>query len=180
MNCIVCHSAPVSHSTKIDGQTYWRCVECHSIFLDQTHYPSACEERAHYQKYDNRIDDPACRKFLWRLLKHLMPLLKPRGQGLEFGCGLGPALAAMLSEQGQSMTLYDPFFHPDEPALMARYDFITCNETAEHFHDPFAEFNRLDNLLKPQGYPGVMTCFSTQRYNVENCHYWRDPTNVIF
>ena len=180
MNCIVCRSAPRSHYTTIDSQTYWRCVECHSIFLDQTHYPSAPEEKAHYLKHDNRIDHPGYRKFLSRLSKPLMPLLKPKGQGLDFGCGPGPALAAMLSEQGFSITLYDPFFHPDETALMKRYDFITCTETAEHFHDPFAEFNRLNNLLKPQGYLGVMTCFSTQRCNFENWHYRRDPTHVVF
>ena len=55
----------------------------------------------------------------------------------------------MLSEYGFSIKLYDPFFHRDETTLIARYDFITGTETAEHFHDPFAEFNRLDNLLDP-------------------------------
>ena len=51
------------------------------------------------------------------------------------------------------MKLYDPFFYPDKSVLKAHYDFIACTERAEHFHDPFAEFDRLDSLLKPKGHP---------------------------
>ena len=39
-------------------------------------------------------------------------LLKPGDYGLDFGCGPEP-LAAMLSEHGFSVALYDPFFYPD-------------------------------------------------------------------
>ena len=53
-----------------------------------------------------------------------------------------PALAAMLTEAGHRMALYDPFFAPD-PAPLAVYDFVTCTEAAEHFHHPAAEFARL-------------------------------------
>jgi cyclopropane fatty-acyl-phospholipid synthase-like methyltransferase len=109
-----------------------------------------------------------------------LTLLKPSEQGLDFGCGQGPALAAMLRGHGFSMTLYDPFFYPDESALLAQYDFITCTETAEHFHDPFAEFDKLDSLLKPHGRLGVMTCFLKQGSNFETWHYRRDPTHVVF
>ena len=180
MECIVCHAEPVSHYAKINAQTYWRCAECQAIFLDQTHHPSASAEHAHYLEHDNRIDDPAYRNFLSRLVSPFLTLLKPSEQGLDFGCGPGPALAAMLREHGFSITLYDPFFYPDVSALQARYDFITCTETAEHFHDPFAEFDRLDSLLKPQGRLGVMTCFLKQGSNFETWHYRRDPTHVVF
>jgi hypothetical protein len=42
----------------------------------------------------------------------------------------------MLAEAGHAMALYDPFFRPDPAALERDYDFITCTETAEHFHHP--------------------------------------------
>ena len=180
LECIVCHAGPVSHFTTIDAQTYWRCSECHAIFLDHTQFPSASAEHAHYLEHDNRTDDPAYRNFLSRLANPLSTLLKPGDKGLDFGCGPGPTLAAMLSEQGFSMALYDPFFHPDKSSLQTQYDFITCTETAEHFHHPFAEFDRLDHLLKPLGHLGVMTCFATQGSDFKNWHYRRDPTHVVF
>ena len=178
--CIVCRAAPVSHYTTIDAQTYWRCAGCHSIFLDQTHYPSKRKEQAHYLQHDNRVDDPAYRKFLSRLADPLLAFLKPSDKGLDFGCGSGPALATMLNEKGFSMQLYDPFFYPDKSVLKAHYDFITCTETAEHFHDPFAEFDRLDSLLKPKGHLGVMTCFLEEGSSFETWHYRRDPTHIVF
>ena len=46
--------------------------------------------------------------------------------GLDFGAGPGPALAAMMSEDGFDVAIYDPFFQPDAEALQRKYDFITC------------------------------------------------------
>ena len=49
--------------------------------------------------------------------------------GLDFGAGPGPALAAMMSEDGFDVAIYDPFFQPDAEALQRKYDFITSTET---------------------------------------------------
>jgi len=61
-----------------------------------------------------------------------------------------------------------------------KYDFITCTETAEHFFDPYKEFNVLDGLLVSGGWLGVMTCFLTDEELFGNWHYRRDPTHVVF
>jgi taurine dioxygenase len=66
----------------------------------------------------------------------------------------GPALAAMLREAGHEVALYDPFFAPDPAPLAAIYDFVTCTETAEHFHDPRAEFARLRGPGPPRRLAG--------------------------
>ena len=60
---------------------------------------------------------------------------------------------------GTGSALYDPLFAPDRGVLQATYDFVTCTETAEHFHDPALEFARLDALLRPGGLLGLMTVF---------------------
>ena len=65
----------------------------------------------------------------------------------------------MLIQEGFKVSLYDPFFYPSKDVLTNQYDFITCTETVEHFHDPYKEFNILDDLLKPGGWLGVMTSF---------------------
>ena len=72
------------------------------------------------------------------------------------------------------------FFIPMKGVLSEQYDFITCTETAEHFYDPFKEFNTLNDLLKPGGWLGVMTSFLTSDEMFENWYYRRDPTHVTF
>ena len=105
----------------------------------------------------------------------------PDGQsGLDYGCGSGPALAAMLTEAGHRMALYDTLFFPEQAVLRSTYDFITCTETAEHFHLPAEEFRTFDRLLRPGGWLAVMTCFRTDDAAFADWHYRRDPTHVVF
>lgn len=86
----------------------------------------------------------------------------------------------MLREAGHSIALYDPFFAPDPAPLQEHYDFITCTEAAEHFHDPAREFERFDALLRPGGWLGLMTCFQTDDAQFARWHYRLDPTHVVF
>ena len=64
--------------------------------------------------------------------------------------------------------------------FLKKYDFITCTETAEHFYDPFKEFNILNDLLIAGGWLGLMTCFMTDDSLFENWQYRKDPTHVVF
>ena len=63
----------------------------------------------------------------------------------------------MMIEDGFEASVYDIYFHPDRSVLDAKYDFITCTETAEHFGDPRGEFDRFDGRLRRGGWLGVMT-----------------------
>ena len=86
----------------------------------------------------------------------------------------------MLRESGHRCWLYDPFYEPDEAPLAWQYDFVTCTETAEHFHAPGREFARLSGLVKPGGVLAVMTCFQVDDARFRNWHYRLDPTHVCF
>ena len=85
-----------------------------------------------------------------------------------------------MKKDGFEVFLYDPFFYPDKDVLTKQYDFITCTETVEHFHNPWKEFNTLNTILKPNGWLGVMTSFLTTDVMFENWYYRRDPTHVTF
>ena len=137
-------------------------------------------EQAEYRLHDNDAAQAGYRRFLTQLAQPLLQRLPPQQHGLDYGCGPGPVLAAMLREAGHSVALYDPFFAPDRAVLNATYDFITCTEVAEHFHTPAAEFRRLDGLLKPGGWLALMTCFQTDDARFAQWHYRRDPTHVVF
>jgi len=164
----------------VDARSYWFCPVCEARFLDPAQHPSPEDELAHYRQHQNHPDDPGYRRFLSKLATPLSARLPRGAAGLDYGCGPGPALAAMLREAGHEIALYDPFFQPDRSVLAGEYDFVTCTETAEHFHDPAAEFARLMALVRPGGWLAIMTCFQTDDARFARWHYRMDPTHVVF
>lgn len=179
MHCPVCAAVAAAFMC-VEARDYWHCPRCAAVFLEPAQRPSPHEEAAHYRLHRNHPDDPAYRRFLDRLARPLLERLPPGSTGLDYGCGPGPALAAMLREAGHAVMLFDPQFHPQRDALDASYDFVTCSETAEHFHDPAAEFRRFDALLKPGGWLALMTGFLPDAAAFASWHYRRDPTHVVF
>jgi len=178
--CPVCLAPGVQPFMSADRRDYLRCETCMATFLDPRQRPSRDEEYAHYLHHENHPDDPGYRHFLSKLAVPLLERLPPASPGLDYGCGPGPALAAMLREAGHEMALYDPFFHPDAEALGRVHDFVTCTETAEHFHRPAEEFDRLMALVRPGGWLAIMTCFQTDDDRFANWRYRKDPTHVVF
>jgi SAM-dependent methyltransferase len=178
--CPVCRAPGSMPVLSVDGRGYWRCEICAARFLDPRQLPSREAEHAHYLHHENHPDDPGYRRFLSKLAVPLLARLPLASRGLDYGCGPGPALAAMLREAGHEVALYDPFFHPDPEPLSQIYDFVTCTETAEHFHRPWQEFAKLMSLVRPGGWLAIMTCFQTDDARFRNWHYRKDPTHVVF
>lgn len=164
----------------VKDQEYWRCKTCEATFLDPSHRLGRGAEKAIYDQHENDVADPGYRKFLSKLTAPLLEKLTPGSKGLDYGCGPGPALAEMLREKGHFMALYDPFFYSDKMPLNVVYDFITCTETIEHFHNPAEEFDKLNSLLRPGGILALMTCFQADDSKFATWHYRNDPTHVVF
>lgn len=177
--CPVCSGAPGPFLT-VEDKAYHRCPTCHARFLAPAHFLTRAEEHAHYLHHENEVDDSRYRRFLSKLADPLLDRLPAAAEGLDYGCGPGPALAAMLTEAGHDVALYDPFFAPDPAPLSRVYDFVTCTEAAEHFHRPAAEFARLRGMVRPGGWLAVMTCFQTDDARFATWHYRKDPTHVVF
>jgi|TARA_Y200000002_G_scaffold41269_1_gene30017 SAM-dependent methyltransferase len=180
MLCKICGSEHVESFQTSDQKTYWNCLYCNGKFLDEDYLPSNLDEKERYLEHNNEINDPEYRSFLSKLARPLKEKILPNSTGLDFGCGHGPALADILKKDGFNVSLYDPFFYPNKDVLTKQYDFITCTETVEHFHNPWNEFNTLNALLKPNGWLGIMTSFLTSDEMFENWYYRRDPTHVTF
>jgi SAM-dependent methyltransferase len=178
--CCVCRGASARRFAAVDGRDYWRCDACLATFLEPTQRPSPEAELAHYGHHENDPDDPRYRGFLSRLAAPLLERLPPGSAGLDYGCGPGPALAAMLREAGHQVDLFDPFFAPDPAPLERTYDFVTCSEAIEHFHAPADELDRLGDLVRPGGLLAIMTCFQTEDARFADWYYRRDPTHVVF
>lgn len=178
--CTLCRASGLVHFARIQGVTYLRCHQCQATLMDRPHWPDPEQERAVYDLHENDAADPGYQRFLARLAGPLLARLAPGSEGLDFGCGPGPALALMLGRAGMRVSLYDPIYRSDAGVLDRRYDFITCTEVVEHLQDPAAVFRQLDDCLRPGGWLGLMTCFQTDDERFANWHYRRDPTHILF
>ena len=182
--CPLCLTTESSHfhtsRQKNLERDYFDCRNCDLVFVPCEFHvdPDAARER--YLTHDNDPDNVDYRNFLARLWDELRPRLHEGARGLDYGAGPGPALAAMIEEDGYSAALYDPLFHPDVTVLTRTYDFITCTETVEHFATPHADFLRLHQLLAPGAYLGIMTDMLEGRDGFADWYYHRDPTHVGF
>ena len=182
--CPLCRSdcaAPFYKGGKASGyRDFLHCDECDMAFVPRAQLLDAEGQKARYLQHNNDVHDPAYREFLGRMYYALRPRLKPGARGLDYGAGPGPALQRMMLEDGFEAHVYDIYFHPDKSVLATKYDFITCTETVEHFGEPRAEFDRIDRLLRPGGWLGVMTGMLESWDDFPEWYYHRDPTHVNF
>ncbi|MFM1814639.1 MAG: hypothetical protein RLZ98_1334 [Pseudomonadota bacterium] len=178
--CPICRSRSSTPYAEISERRYFRCSTCHGVHVDSAHHLSDKAAIRHYLTHENDPSDAGYRRFLSRLADPMLERVAPGSHGLDYGCGPGPALAAMLREAGHEMQVWDPFFAPDPAPLKATYDFITCTEVAEHFQTPAEEFDRLERLLAAGGWLGVMTSFLPEDAAFAGWYYHRDPTHIVF
>ncbi len=176
--CPLCESAAIGWHARTLDRDYLHCRICDLAWMSPEHWLDRDAERAYYSTHENSPSDSSYRRFLSRLAAPLMARLPARARGLDYGSGPGPTLSVMLEEQGFPTAVYDPYFSPDTRVLDTRYDFVTCSETAEHFHAPGLEFARLRGLLKPGGRLGLMTGFRPELPVFARWHYLRDPTHI--
>ena len=177
--CPLCYS---THNTLFaqDKRDYYRCLKCALVFVPYKQFLSLEAEKAIYDQHENSLDDQGYLHFLKRLFIPLSSLLTTPKAGLDFGCGSGPALAAMCEAAGHTMMLYDPVYAPNIKALQQSYDFITATEVVEHLHDPNTELKRLWACLKPGGILAIMTKRVLDQEAFSHWHYKNDLTHVIF
>ena len=178
--CPLCgaHDTPEFHADS--RRSYRRCERCALVFVPPEYYLAISDERAIYDQHENALEDPGYRNFLNRLAEPLLASIGRAARGLDFGCGPGPALAAMLREAGHEVALYDPYYAPDEAVLAVVYDFICATEVVEHLHLPGLELARLWRLLRPDGLLGVMTKLVLGPEAFSRWHYKNDQTHVCF
>lgn len=159
---------------------YYRCLRCALVFVDPRYFLSVSQEKAEYDRHENDVYDEGYRKFLSRLAVPMMDNLAKGAQGLDFGCGPGPALVHMFKESGFEMAAYDPFYSPDSTVLSKQYDFICATEVVEHLHQPFEVWQSLWSMLAPGGVLGVMTKLVLSKDAFASWHYKNDLTHVCF
>ncbi len=158
---------------------YFSCPECLCLFRPDGGHLSAEDEKKRYLEHNNDVNDSRYREFVSPVVQAVLRSYSPAHRGLDFGAGPGPVISSMLQEAGNSIRLYDPFFH-DHPELLAdRYDYIACCEVMEHFRDPEREFRLLKRMLLPGGTLFCMTSLYEDTIDFNGWNYKNDRTHVI-
>lgn len=163
--------------------TYYKCSNCNSVFQSERTYLSSNHEKQRYLNHNNDIEDKRYQDFVSPITDSVISCFNPEiNNGLDFGCGTGPVISHILQNNGFEMTMFDPFFYPDESYLQNTYDFIACCEVMEHFYSPRVEFEKLRNLLNPKGKLYCKTSLISNEIQSEafaNWYYKNDPTHVF-
>ena len=180
LHCPLCACSGAEDFCRDRRRDYLRCGHCGLVFVPPRFYLSHAEEKAEYDLHRNLVDDPGYRGFLSRLANPLLARIPSAARGLDFGCGPGPALAAMLEEAGHQVSLYDVFYRPDTGVLEESYQFITATEVVEHLHQPAVVLEQLWAKLEPGGYLGIMTKLVRDAEAFARWHYKNDQTHVCF
>ncbi len=159
---------------------YYSCAECELVFMDPAHFPSQDEERERYLQHNNDPNDGGYVKHLMDIGDRVLKKVDQGANGMDFGCGTVPVMAAELERRGVTCCSYDPFFADDRELLRRNYDFITCCEVFEHFHCPAVELIKLLNMLRDGGVLGVKTSLIEDGIDYERWYYANDPSHVVF
>ena len=178
--CPLCSSKELELFFEDKKRIYRRCFYCQLVFVPKRYWLSAKDEMATYDLHENDIRDQGYRRFLSRLSTPLLEKLDSKQKGLDFGCGPGPALSALLEEKGHQMDLYDPFYYINPSVFYKKYDFITATEVVEHLRDPDRDFSTVFKMLKRGGWLGIMTKLVIDERAFSQWHYIRDMTHICF
>ena len=161
-------------------RSYYKCKLCFLVFVPKEFHISFERQKKRYLEHKNDINNEDYKSFLLPVVEVLLPKIKIKDKGLDYGAGPGPALAHMLVNQGMDMDVYDIHFFNDSTILNKEYDFITATETIEHFDKPYNDFKNMTSLLKPNGILTIMTSILYDNVDFENWYYRMDPTHVAF
>ena len=179
MTCTLCNGNTFVFSIYKE-QTYFRCKECQSILLDPNNLPEPEFEKFRYDMHSDDIENEGYQNFVAPLVNEVAKNFTVNDSGLDYGCGKTAIVQILLQRQGFQIEGFDPIYKNELSLLTKKYHYITCCEVAEHFHHPAVEFQKLSNLLLPEGKLILKTHLYHDALDFEKWWYKNDPTHVFF
>jgi hypothetical protein len=185
MECILCF-APLAGDSAApwavarDGKEYFKCGVCDLVWLSPEQRPGPQAERSRYLEHRNEIEDTSYLEYLSRLGNSVCALISPGALGIDYGSGPAEGMRALLEPRGFRVVSYDPYFFPDADLSPGRYQFLLCNEAAEHFYRPAEEFARIDSIVDNGAVLGFSSGLVRSKEAFLGWTYRHDPTHVIF
>nr|WP_321268574.1 class I SAM-dependent methyltransferase [uncultured Sulfurimonas sp.] len=180
--CKICNSNTSTIKDFNTKKTYYRCLNCEYIFLDEKHYLDATHEKKHYDNHDNNLDSLGYVKMFENLIEEfVLPKEKEIKTALDFGCGEGAVLPFLLEKVGISCDKYDLFYFPKKVYKDKKYDLICSTEVIEHLQNPLDVIKKLLLHLNKDGYLLLMTYFHpSDDEKFLKWFYIKDVTHIGF
>lgn len=179
-SCSLCGCKKAAKHYNAQQRNYIQCSDCGLILMEPKSHLSFEQEGQHYLTHQNDRENLGYVSFLNQLLLPFSELLTPGANVLDYGSGPGPVAAELMRESGFVVSCYDPHFAKDQGPLSDTYQGVISTEVVEHFRNPAEEFARIDKLLQPGGYLGLMTLLFLESEDFENWWYIRDLTHCVF
>lgn len=176
--CPLC-SGSSSLYYKHKERDFLQCHNCSSLFLHPKDYLTPDAEKAHYQHHNNNPEDKGYQNFVRPVVDAILKDFDADAKGLDFGSGTGSPIVKLLQDNNYNIAQYDLYFHNNPKVLQQQYDYIAASEVAEHFKEPYKEFNLLKSLLKPNGKLYIMTELWQDSYDFASWYYKNDHTHVF-
>ena len=177
-NCPLCQSKSTLFCDK-PKHLFYKCNNCEGIFRPKHTFLTAEAEKEHYEKHNNDIFDERYQAFVSPIVDAVLHDFSPETKGLDFGSGTGPVITKMLTDKGFQVQNYDLFFANEPSLLDEKYNYVSCCEVMEHFHQPYKEFELLKSLLLPKGKLYCKTEIFNNQKPFENWYYKDDFTHVF-
>ncbi len=180
--CKICKKKADCYSEGEEMPIYYWCINCGYISIEEDKIISREEEKERYLKHENTIDNKGyVNMFEEFIQKTITPYSKGRNTVLDFGCGSGAVLAALLRGKGYGVDIYDIYFAPEKVYKNKNYDIITATEVLEHIKNPLSILKLLKNHLTKKGIIALMTLFHPDdRMKFKKWWYRKDPTHISF
>lgn len=141
--------------------------------------PNRLSEKSRYDLHQNDSADMGYREFVSPITNAVVDNHNSTDIGLDFGSGKDSAVANILTDKGFQLYEFDPFYKNEANLLDTQYDYITCCEVIEHFHQPKKEFELLHKLLKPRGRLYCMTYIYNANIDFDKWYYKNDITHTF-
>ena len=149
-NCLLCNESATVFCEK-HNHLFYKCDTCQGIFRPKHTFFDATSEKNHYEQHNNDVNELGYQKFVAPIVNEILIDFSPKDKGLDFGSGTGPVISKMLREKDYQVENYDIFFENVPERLTQQYNYISCCEVMEHFHEPLKEFELLHSMLLPNG-----------------------------
>ena len=158
---------------------FYKCNNCDGIFRPKHTFLTTEEEKSHYENHNNDVFDERYQTFVSPIVEAVLYDFTSEDKGLDFGSGTGPVIAKILTDKGFQVRNYDLFFANEPSLLNEKYNYVSCCEVMEHFHQPYKEFELLKSILLPKGKLYCKTEVFNNQKPFENWYYKDDFTHVF-
>jgi hypothetical protein len=180
--CKICDASVKTIIDRKKSLTYYRCIDCGFIYLDETQMVDRVREKAQYDQHHNSLENQGYVQMFESFIDNsIMPFHQSIHKVLDFGSGPTPVFSILLKNRGFEVDIYDLFYAPEKVYEDKTYDLITSTEVFEHLSKPLETLELLVCHLNKHGYIVLMTKFPPQEDEVFlNWWYRRDPTHISF